>query len=72
MAHSYSVACKFTDRKLGPGVGRTIRIDSASSITSALGKASREFWKSLSRRERFDAAKSLTIQATRIRESVSE
>lgn len=65
MAHSYMVSCKFTDRNLGPGTGRTIRIDAASSITAAIGKASREFWKGLTRKERFDAAKSLRIEAVR-------
>jgi hypothetical protein len=52
----FAVRCTFEDRKLGPGVGRTIRVE-ASSITVAISKASREFWRGLNRRERFDAMK---------------
>jgi hypothetical protein len=60
----FSVRCTFEDRKLGPGVGRTIKVE-ASSVTVAIGKASREFWKSLTRKERFDAMKSMRIEARR-------
>ena len=60
----YSVKCIFEDRKLGAGVGRTIRVQ-ASSVTVAIGKASREFWQSLTRKERFDAQRSLKIEARR-------
>ena len=66
----FSVRCTFTDRRVGPGVGRTIRVQ-ATSIAVAIGKASREFWKGLSRKERFDAQSSLKIEA-RVRAKLQE
>jgi hypothetical protein len=62
--NTYNVTLKYEDRKSGPG-GRTIRID-ASSIGGAIGKATREFVKSLDRKQRFDMNKGLKIEAVRV------
>jgi len=43
---------------------RTIKID-ASNIAGAIGKATREFVKSLDRKQRFDMNKGLKIEALR-------
>ena len=45
--------------------GRTIKVD-ASSIAGAIGKATREFVKSLDRKQRFDLNKGLKIEALRV------
>ena len=45
--------------------GRTIKVD-ASSISGAIGKATREFVKSLDRKQRFDMNKGLKIEALRV------
>ena len=55
---------KYEDRKTGSD-GRTLKID-ASSIAGAIGKATREFVKSLDRKQRFDANKGLRIEAVRV------
>jgi hypothetical protein len=62
--NTYSITLKYEDRKTGPE-GRTIKID-ASSIGGAIGKASREFVKSLDRKQRFDMNKGLKIEALRV------
>jgi hypothetical protein len=62
--NTYNVTLKFEDRKTGPE-GRTIKID-ASSIAGAIGKATREFVKSLDRKQRFDMNKGLKIEALRV------
>jgi hypothetical protein len=62
--NTYNVTLKYEDRKVG-SEGRTIRID-ASSIAGAIGKATREFVKSLDRKQRFDANKGLRIEAVRV------
>lgn len=62
--NTYNVTLKFEDRKTGPE-GRTIKID-ASSISGAIGKATREFVKSLDRKQRFDMNKGLKIEALRV------
>ncbi|MDQ1407434.1 MAG: hypothetical protein QOG55_3063 [Acidobacteriaceae bacterium] len=62
--NTYSVTLKYEDRKTGPD-GRTIKID-ASSIGGAIGKATREFVKSLDRKQRFDMNKGLKIEALRV------
>jgi hypothetical protein len=46
--------CSYQDRKLGPGCGRTLTV-TATSAPGAIGKAAREFWKSLTTRQRNDA-----------------
>jgi len=65
MKYDYAVGCSFTDRTSGPGTGRTITVPNASSITVAVSKAIREFWKSLNTKELNDAASTLVIKVTR-------
>ncbi|MEQ1473253.1 MAG: hypothetical protein ABLQ96_05505, partial [Candidatus Acidiferrum sp.] len=62
--NTYNVTMKYEDRKIG-SEGRTIKVD-ASSIAGAIGKATREFVKSLDRKQRFDANKGLRIEAVRV------
>ena len=47
----------FTDRRQGPGTGRTLTIP-ATSMAGAAGKAARQFWSQLGRRERNDCRRS--------------
>ena len=61
--NTYNVTRRYEDRKSGSD-GRTIKID-ASSIAGAIGKATREFVKSLDRKQRFDMNKGLKIEAVR-------
>lgn len=61
--NTYNVSLRYEDRKGGPE-GRTIKVD-ASSIAGAIGKATREFVKSLDRKQRFDMNKGLKIEALR-------
>jgi hypothetical protein len=61
----FSVKLEYQDRKTGPE-GRTLQIDTGS-MAAAIGKATREFMKSLDRKQRFDANKNgLTIVCTKI------
>jgi len=53
--NTYNVALSYEDRT-GSTEGRTIKVD-ASSIAGAIGKATREFVKSLDRKQRFDITK---------------
>jgi hypothetical protein len=62
--NTYNVTLKFEDRKVGTE-GRTIKVD-ASSIAGAIGKATREFVKSLDRKQRFDMNKGLKVEALRV------
>jgi hypothetical protein len=62
--NTYNVTLRYEDRKAGSD-GRTIKID-ASSIAGAIGKATREFVKSLDRKQRFDMNKGLKIEALRV------
>jgi hypothetical protein len=62
--NAYNVTLKYEDRKIGTE-GRTIKVD-ASSIAGAIGKATREFVKSLDRKQRFDMNKGLKIEALRL------
>jgi hypothetical protein len=62
--NTYNVTLKYEDRKVG-SEGRTIKVD-ASNIGGAIGKATREFVKSLDRKQRFDANKGLRIEAVRV------
>lgn len=61
--NTYSVKCSYEDRSNGKE-GRTIRVE-ATTIAGALGKAARDFFKSLDRKQRFDANKGLTLEASR-------
>jgi hypothetical protein len=62
--NTYNVALSYEDRT-GSIEGRTIKVD-ASSIEGAIGKATREFVKSLDRKQRFDMNKGLKIEAVRV------
>jgi hypothetical protein len=50
---AYSIRLTFTDRKFGPGQGRTINVVSGNPHTG-IKKATREFWTSLSAKQRRD------------------
>jgi hypothetical protein len=60
---TYNVKLSYEDRKDG-SAGRTIEVQ-ASSIAGAIGKATREFVKSLDRKQRFDMNKGLKVEAVR-------
>jgi hypothetical protein len=62
--NTYNVALSYEDRT-GSTEGRTIKVD-ASSIAGAIGKATRDFVKSLDRKQRFDMNKGLTVEAVRV------
>jgi hypothetical protein len=62
--NTYNVALKYEDRNVG-SEGLTIKVD-ASSIAGAIGKATREFVKSLDRKQRFDMNKGLKVEAVRV------
>ena len=61
--NTYEVKLSYEDRN-GSAGGRTIKVD-ASNIAGAIGKATREFVKSLDRKQRFDMNKGLKIEAQR-------
>jgi hypothetical protein len=62
--NTYNVTLKYEDRNTGTE-RRTVKVD-ASSIGGAIGKATRDFVKSLDRKQRFDANKGLHIEAVRV------
>ncbi len=62
--NAYNVTLSYEDRNKG-SEGRTIKVD-ASSIAGAIGKATRDFVKSLDRKQRFDMNKGLKIEALRV------
>jgi hypothetical protein len=62
--NTYDVTLSYEDRTKG-SEGRTIKVD-ASSIAGAIGKATRDFVKSLDRKQRFDMNKGLKIEALRV------
>lgn len=62
--NTYNVTLSYEDRN-GGAEGRTIKVD-ASSIAGAIGKATREFVKSLDRKQRFDMNKGLKVEAVRV------
>jgi hypothetical protein len=63
----YAVKLEYQHRTNGPQ-GRTIQVDTGS-MAAAIGKAAREFLKSLDRKERFDANKNgLTIVCNKVSE----
>lgn len=61
--NTYNVTLSYEDRN-GSTEERTIKVD-ASSIAGAIGKATRDFVKSLDRKQRFDMNKGLKIAARR-------
>jgi hypothetical protein len=61
--NTYNVTLSYEGRS-GSNEGRTIKVD-ASNIAGAIGKATREFVKSLDRKQRFDMNKGLKIEAAR-------
>ena len=67
---TYSVQFRYNHRKFGPE-GRTLRV-TASSLRVGIGKATRTFLGSLSRKERFDANKQLSVVATFVPEVKNE
>ena len=68
--NTYQVKLRFDDRKLGDQ-GTTLKVD-ASSISGAIGKATREFVAGLDRKQRFDANKGLRIEALRVSNEKAE
>ncbi len=61
--NTYNVTLSYEGRS-GSNESRTIKVD-ASNIAGAIGKATREFVKSLDRKQRFDMNKGLKIEAAR-------
>ena len=68
--NTYNVTLSYEDRS-GSNESRTIKVD-ASNIAGAIGKATREFVKSLDRKQRFDMNKGLKIEAARGTEKTEE
>jgi len=62
--NTYNVTLRYEDRKTG-SEGNTVKVD-ASSISGAIGKASREFIAGLDRKKKFDLNKGLRIEAVRV------
>jgi len=66
----YAVKLEYQHRTNG-AQARTIQVDTGS-MAAAIGKAAREFLKSLDRKERFDANKNgLTIVCTKVAEEAA-
>jgi hypothetical protein len=68
--NTFNVTLSYEDRN-GETESRTIKVD-ASSIAGAIGKATREFVKSLDRKQRFDMNKGLKIEALRVTTAKAE
>jgi hypothetical protein len=68
--NTYNVTLSYEDRN-GETESRTIKVD-ASNIAGAIGKATREFVKSLDRKQRFDMNKGLKIEALRVKTEKAE
>jgi hypothetical protein len=62
--NTYNVTLSYEDRT-GSTEARTVKVD-ASSIAGAIGKATREFVKSLDRKQRFDMNRGLKVEAVRV------
>jgi len=63
----FDVQFEYVDREKGPGTGASIKVEAASSFPVAIAKATREFWKARSRKERFDIGTGgLKISVTRL------
>jgi hypothetical protein len=68
---SFSVEFRYQDRKEG-SVGSTVKVD-ASNLPGAVAKATRQFVKSLDRKQRFDMNKNgLEIKASSAGETQEE
>ena len=65
---TYSVTLRYNHRRFGPS-GETMRV-SASSVTSAIAKAARDFVKTLDRRQRFDAGKGMEVKAVLLGQTI--
>ena len=68
---TFVARCTFTDRREGPGTGRTLEVQ-ATTAPGAVGKAVREFWKSLNRKQRWDALHSGLILRISERKNTNE
>ena len=68
--NTYNVTLSYEDRSWS-NESRTIKVD-ASNIAGAIGKATREFVKSLDRKQRFDMNKGLKIEAARTEKTEGE
>ena len=62
--NSYNVTLKYEDRT-GNSEPKTVKVD-ATNIAGAVGRAVRDYVKSLDRKQRFDANKGLHIEAVRL------
>jgi hypothetical protein len=63
----FAVRTTFTDRKEGPGTGRTIRVV-ATSLPGAAGRGVREFYRGLTRKQRIDVRTSgLEVRITEVK-----
>lgn len=63
---TFNIRLTFTDRRQGPSTGRSIRAE-AASMPGAVSKATREFWRSLDRKQRNDVRRGgLKVEATKI------
>ena len=62
--NSYNVTLKYEDRS-GNSEPKTVKVD-ATNIAGAVGRAVRDYVKSLDRKQRFDANKGLHIEAVRL------
>lgn len=62
--NTYTIKIRYEDRSKGTE-GTTVKVD-ATTIAGAIAKASREFVKSLDRKQRFDANKGLQVEAVRV------
>jgi hypothetical protein len=68
---SFKVAFEYEDRKTG-ATGTSLKVD-ASSLAGAVAKATREFMKSLDRKQRFDVGKSgLSVKVTTLESAETE
>jgi hypothetical protein len=65
--NTYAVNAEYIDRRFGP-TGRTIRV-TATNSAGAIGKAGREFFKLLDRKQKFDANKDgVVIRLVKVKE----
>lgn len=62
--NSYNVTLKYEDRS-GNSEPKTVKVE-ATNIAGAVGRAVRDYVKSLDRKQRFDANKGLHIEAVRL------
>jgi hypothetical protein len=62
--NSYNVTLKYEDRS-GNSEPKTVKVE-ATNIAGAVGRAVRDYVKSLDRKQRFDANKGLHVEAVRL------